>query len=126
MAAIACLCMVSACGGSQAAAVRLQPAGAAQPHPFTPATATNDSDVHSIANGSWAVQGNSPGLYGGSASGIPPCDRQKLIAYLVANPAAATAWAGVEGITASDAPAYISSLTPAFLRSDTMLEDYSY
>jgi hypothetical protein len=69
--------------------------------------------------------GDTAGLYGGTLN-ESSCDRQKMITFLQANPDKATAWASVEGIDVSALPAYITSLTPLLLRSDTAVTNHGF
>ncbi len=56
------------------------------------------------------IAGDVPALYGGSRN-EHFCDRQKLVTFLQENPDKATAWAGVLGISTTDIPTYIATLT---------------
>ncbi|GAC55922.1 hypothetical protein GOHSU_02_00650 [Gordonia hirsuta DSM 44140 = NBRC 16056] len=76
------------------------------------------------SNGVRAVNGTDPGLY--ATTGTASCDAASLGNQLAANPAAARAWAGVQGIRTSDIPWYLDSLTPVVLTADTWVTDYSY
>lgn len=69
--------------------------------------------------------GTTPGLYGGSGD-AQVCDPQKLVSFLTANPAKAGAWARVLGIRAKNIGAYVASLTPVILNSDTLVINHGY
>ena len=67
----------------------------------------------------------SPGLYGGVRN-APSCRTRELVGALTADPVRARAWAGVVGIAPSDIGAYVDTLTPALLRVDTRVTDWSF
>lgn len=71
------------------------------------------------------VAGNTVGLYGGTLSEAS-CDREKQIAFLQANPDKAAAFASVLGITPSQIPDYLRSLTPVVLRQDTRVTNHGF
>jgi hypothetical protein len=72
-----------------------------------------------------AQSGATRGLYGGTKD-QSRCDKQGMIDFLNQNPAKKAAWAGVEGISTSDVPAYIDALTPVVLRSDTRVTNHGF
>jgi hypothetical protein len=69
--------------------------------------------------------GNTPGLYGGTQQ-LSVCDAASMVAFLLANPAKAAAWAGVEGISASQIAAYVATLTDTVLRVDTRVTNHGF
>ncbi|MEZ5185471.1 MAG: DUF6777 domain-containing protein [Candidatus Nanopelagicales bacterium] len=71
------------------------------------------------------VPGSEAGLYGGTKN-VSSCDPGTLIAFLMANPQKAQAWAGVLGIEPSGIPTYVIKLTPLLLRSDTLVMNHGY
>lgn len=71
------------------------------------------------------VQGNVPGLYGGT-NNDRVCDPEQMITFLEANPQKAAAWAGAQGIAVSEIATYIRTLTPVLLMSDTRLTNYGF
>ena len=71
------------------------------------------------------IAGDVPALYGGSRN-EHVCDRQKLVTFLQENPDKATAWAGVLGISTTDIPTYIATLTPLQLRADTRVTNHGF
>ncbi|WP_253659641.1 DUF6777 domain-containing protein [Williamsia maris] len=71
-----------------------------------------------------AVAGNTTGLYGGTENST--CDVAKLANFLSENPDKGRAWAGVFGISRSEIPYYLDSLTPVVLTSDTWVTNHSY
>ena len=118
--------------------VLLQAAGQPGPNPFTasvatgstatppsttPATTTPTSPVPATALK--AVQGSTPGLYGGTQN-IASCDPEQMIAFLQSNPTKARAWAGAIGIDPAQIPAYIRSLTPVVLTRDTRVTNHGF
>lgn len=72
-----------------------------------------------------AVEATRPGLYGGTRDSSS-CDVEQLIAFLQANPAKASAFAGVFGMTPDQLPAYLRSLTPLLLRNDTRVTNHGF
>lgn len=122
-------------GGSADGEVFLQAAGKAGPDPFTESTATDSSAPPTApaatpsrsepANVTRAVDGASPGLYGGTRN-VASCDVEKQIKALGANPAKNDAFASVAGVRSSDVPAYLRSLTPVQLRMDTRVTNHGY
>lgn len=71
------------------------------------------------------VNGNEPGLYGGTRD-VAACDPQQMIAFLEADPAKAAAWAGVHGIEPTDIRDFIEGLTPVVLTRDTRVTNHGY
>ena len=72
-----------------------------------------------------ALSGNTPGLYGGTRNNSS-CNGEQMISFLSANPDKAAAWAGVIGISISEIPTYIRSLTPVILRYDTRVTNHGF
>ncbi|MBO1420264.1 DUF6777 domain-containing protein, partial [Streptomyces sp. FH025] len=70
------------------------------------------------------VQGGSAGLYGGTM-GRSSCDTEQLIT-MVSSGDAGRAWASAAGIDQSAIPAYLRSLTSAYLRVDARVTNHSY
>ncbi len=68
------------------------------------------------------VSGSTAGLYGGTLD-ESSCDREKQITFLAANPAKATAFAGVLSIGSGDIATYIRGLTPVVLLLDTRVDE---
>jgi len=64
------------------------------------------------------------GLYGGTLENT--CDPQRLVDYLLSNPAKGQAWAAVQGIAPSQLSSYILSLSPTVLAVDTAVINHSY
>ncbi|WP_327347914.1 DUF6777 domain-containing protein [Streptomyces europaeiscabiei] len=122
-------------GGSAGGEVFLQAAGKSGPDPFTESTATDSSTPPETptatpsnsepANVTRAVDGSSPGLYGGTRN-VASCDVEKQIKVLGANPAKNDAFASVAGVESSDVPAYLRALTPVQLRMDTRVTNHGY
>lgn len=122
-------------GGSADGEVFLQAAGKPGPDPFTESTATDSSTPPETptatpsrpepANVTRAVDGSAPGLYGGTRNNAS-CDVEKQVETLQANPAKNNAFASVLGLTSSDVPAYLRSLTPVQLRMDTRVTNHGY
>lgn len=83
-------------------------------------TLPTDRDTHLIV-----ASGTVPGLYGGSGR-ERVCDPGALAAFLAAHPDKAAAWAGVQGITAAGIDAFVATLTPVLLNSDTLVTNYGF
>ncbi|WP_425589381.1 DUF6777 domain-containing protein, partial [Streptomyces siamensis] len=71
------------------------------------------------------VVGSAPGLYAGRKN-VSPCNVEKQIKALQADPSKARAFASVEGITAGQIPSYLRSLTPVQLSADTRVTNHGY
>ncbi|MFD8753826.1 DUF6777 domain-containing protein [Kitasatospora sp. NPDC059577] len=95
-----------------------QQPGGASPHPGG-ATSKGGSPatLHS-------VEGSSAGLYG-AQMGKSSCDTERLIG-MVSGGDTGRAWASAAGIAQADIPAYLRSLTSAYLRVDTRVTNHSY
>ena len=87
----------------------------------TAAPSSDAGDITSVT----ATQGTETGLYGGSGD-RQICDRGKLISFLESDIDKASVWAVVLGIETSDIAAYIGSLAPVILRSDTRVTNHGY
>lgn len=123
-------------GGSSAKGgeVFLQAAGKTGPEPFTESTA-EDSSTPSVsaspatesapANAVRGVDGDAPGLYGGTRN-VSGCDVEKQIKALQATPAKNKAFASVAGRPPAQVPSYLRSLTPVQLRMDTRVTNHGY
>jgi len=72
-----------------------------------------------------AVEGDAPGLYGGTRNAAK-CDPAKLAGFLDAEPTKAKAWASVYGIKVREIPAFIRRLTPVILRRDTVVKNHGF
>jgi hypothetical protein len=131
------------CGSSSSAnAVTLEPADATGEDPFTSSVAAGRAAVLSakvvaiIATARTSqptdakthtrvATGTAPGLYGGSGD-VRMCDPQQLVAFLEKNAEKAAAWSGVLGIPRSKIAAYVGSLTPVVLTSDTVVTNHGF
>ena len=137
---------VAACGSggsssSHSAVVTLQAANAPGADPFTssvtgPAIAFPakvraitlsmrerrrvDAKTHTLV-----AVGTAPGLYGGSGD-AHVCDPDKLISYLGRDANKANAWASVLGISPTGLAAYVRTLTPVVLTTDTFVTNHGY
>ncbi|MFI5533953.1 DUF6777 domain-containing protein [Kitasatospora sp. NPDC051853] len=114
--------------------VALQPVAASGPDPFTGSVAVVSMSESATASGAASasgsatgrtVTGSDPGLYGGSRE-TASCDVPKLSAFLTSDQAKGRAWAGVLGIDPSTIDAYLRSLTPVVLRSDTRVTNHGF
>lgn len=74
-----------------------------------------------------AVDGDRPGLYGGSRD-VGTCDVDQLVEFLTdpANADKAEAWAGVLGIDADEIGEVVAELTPLRLRFDTRVTNHGF
>ena len=61
-----------------------------------------------------------------AAAATPLCDPAKLVTYLGANPDKAKAWASVLGIDPAGIAAYVGTLTPVVLTTDTLVTNHGY
>jgi hypothetical protein len=120
------------------AEVFLEPVDYAGVDPFTEssaaplpagATTTTATTTTTAAGGSAptvpSIAGSAPGLYGGTQNAVT-CDVEAQIRFLQANPDKAAAFAGVLGITTSQIPSYLRSLTPVRLTQDTRVTNHGY
>ncbi len=132
--------VVASRGSSASAAVRLVPARSAGEDPFSAsvqvvAVSSFPGNVEAIAattrksfptqDGVLVASGTKPGLYGGSGD-VHVCDPAKLVDFLAGNPAKATAWASVLGISTSQIKSYVAGLTPVVLVQDTVVGNHGY
>jgi len=129
-------------GGSSASAVTLEPAAQIGADPFTASVAIGpvvdfpgnvraitvatrktfaaDPKTHTLI-----ATATTPGLYGGTGD-AHVCDPQQVVKFLQQNPQKGAAWAGVLGISPSGIAAYVGSLTPVVLTSDTLVTNHGY
>ncbi|MFJ7339403.1 DUF6777 domain-containing protein [Streptomyces sp. NPDC101110] len=124
-------------GGTSTATgeVFLQPAADTGPDEFTESTAQEDSSASPVTpsgatesapqNAVRGVNGNAPGLYGGTRN-VASCDVEKQIAYFQDAPDKERSFASVVRIQPSEVPAYLRSLTPVQLRMDTRVTNHGY
>ncbi|MFH8568217.1 DUF6777 domain-containing protein [Streptomyces sp. NPDC017993] len=122
-------------GTSGSGEVFLQPAAAEGPDPYTKSTAKDSSAPASPTatpaapsgedNGTAAVRGSAPGLYGGSRNAAS-CDVDQQIGFLQKDRTKAAAFAGVAGIDVGSIPSYLRSLTPVQLRMDTRVTNHGF
>ena len=116
--------------------VFLEPADSTGDDPFTDSVAADpDPEVQQAIDdgarddvstaGVATYEAGEPGLYGGTRSSRH-CNRGQLVAFLQANPTKARAWAGVQGITTNEIPAYVDDLTPVLLREDTRVTNHGF
>jgi len=93
--------------------------------PFTASVGTDQPDVTPPPGAGGAFPGNTVGLFGGTQNEAT-CDKAQLVAFLQQDRVKAEAWAGVVGITVDDIPAFVASLTPVLLRSDTQVINHGF
>lgn len=122
--------------------IRLVAAGEAGPNPFTESTQQDTppspSDVvakktaqlraslpRAAGTDTPVAGGTTPGLYGGSGD-VQVCDPQRLVAFLAGAHAKAAAWAKVLGVEPARIEAYVATLTPVVLGSDTLVQNHGY
>jgi hypothetical protein len=112
-------------GGKAGASVLTEPTSSAH-DPFAPPMGTDQPPSQPVqAPPNFQVPGGHVGLYGGSLN-QSSCDKTQMISFLQSNPDKAAAWANVLGITPAQIPAYINSLTPIILRSDTLVTNHGF
>lgn len=124
------------------ARVRLEPAAAPGPNPFTESVASgppaaivatvraksdvlrttlpSDRRTHTLI-----ATGTVPGLYGGSGD-VSVCDAQKLVTFLAKHQGKAAAWARVQGIAPKNIGSFVAKLIPVVLNSDTLVGNHGY
>lgn len=83
-------------------------------------TLPTDKNTHLMV-----AAGTMPGLYGGSEQ-ESVCEPGKLLTFLAAHPDKAAAWAAVQGITAAGIGAFVATLTPVLLNSDTLVTNHGF
>lgn len=121
--------------------VTLEPVSSPGANPFltgsavaTPALSTAAVDAANVITGGLAVDdetgsriatGTEPGLYGGTMD-EQACDAFALADFLETEPEKAAAFAGVLSIAASEIRAYIESLTPVLLTTDTWVTNHGF
>ncbi|MFB7614850.1 DUF6777 domain-containing protein [Kitasatospora sp. NPDC056181] len=102
--------------------------GVTAPQPTSAAPASPGGSTKTTAaaspTGIHSVQGSSAGLYAGSMS-KPACDVDRLIS-MTSTGDTGRAWASAQGISQADIPAYLRSLTSAYLRVDTRVTNHAY
>lgn len=99
------------------------PAVVTPPQAAAPAT-TQAVAPESATPGANTVTGDTVGLYGGTNQNA--CDAAKLVAFLKANPDKARAWAGVELVPVDQIEAFVATLTPVILRTDTAVINHGF
>ena len=84
------------------------------------ATLTTDTTT-----GGLTTTGSTPGLYGGTGD-ERVCDPAQLADYLTHTPDKAAAWGTTLGVAPRAIPAYIATLTPVVLTTDTRVTNHGY
>ena len=84
------------------------------------ATLTTDTTT-----GGLTTTGSAPGLYGGTGD-ERVCDPAQLADYLTHTPDKAAAWGTTLGVAPRAIPAYIATLTPVVLTTDTRVTNHGY
>jgi serine/threonine protein kinase len=105
--------------------IHREPGGSTGANPFMPPAGNDQPGVPPPPGSGGSFDGNTSGLYGGTLNDST-CDRQAMIKFLQAHPEKGAAWAGVQGMSQAELPAYISGLTPVFLRSDTAVTNHGF
>lgn len=114
-----------------ASEVFLEPVGARTDNPFAPSVVTTvdgesaEKELTPLEDSGGTFTADTVGLYGGTRD-ESTCDREQLVEFLEANDAEAAAWAGVLGIEVADIAAYVGTLTPFVLRSDTAVTNHGF
>ena len=114
-----------------ASEVFLEPVGARTDNPFAPSVVTTvdgesaEKALEPLDDAGGTFTADTVGLYGGTQD-ESTCDRAQLVEFLEANDAEAAAWAGVLGIEVADIAAYVDTLTPFVLRSDTAVTNHGF
>ncbi len=114
-----------------ASEVFLEPVGAPTDNPFAPSVVTTvdgesaEKALSPLDDAGGTFPADTVGLYGGTRD-ESTCDRAQLVEFLEANDAEAAAWAEVLGIEVADIAAYVDTLTPFVLRSDTAVTNHGF
>lgn len=114
-----------------ASEVFLEPVGARTDNPFAPSVVTTvegesaEKALTPLDDAGGTFPADTVGLYGGTRD-ESACDRAQLVEFLEANGAEASAWAEVLGIEVADIAAYVDTLTPFVLRSDTAVTNHGF
>jgi hypothetical protein len=126
---------------ASAGEVVLEAVGDAGPAPFTDPVAAVDGKVLKWAEegppanvapattggpeGYQSVDGNVPGVFGGSLS-EGSCERDQLVSFLTSNEAKASAWAGVLDIDPADISGFVAGLTPINTSTDLRVVNHGF
>ncbi|MGW3622089.1 DUF6777 domain-containing protein [Streptomyces sp. NPDC000880] len=115
-------------GGGAAAADEIvrDPVNSSGEAPFTPPSTVEEAPSReSPAPPATNLKGSDAGVYGGTQQ-TASCDVEKQIGYLSADPAKNSAFASVLGLSPSQVPGYLRSLTPLRLNYDTRVTNHGY
>jgi hypothetical protein len=104
--------------------VLLEPVSSAS-NAFSDPVGTDDAKMPDNPNGVSTEVGSTPGLYGGTMNSAS-CNKRQLVDYLKENPDKSAAWASVLNMQPSEIPAFVETLTPVLLRSDTRVTNHGY
>jgi hypothetical protein len=107
------------------AQVQLEPTSSAGSSPFMSPVGVDRSDLSPPAGSAGDFSGDTPGLFAENGD-EPSCDAPALTADLSADPVKAAAWAEALGIRTEETAAYVATLTPVVLRSDTAVTSHGY
>ncbi|WP_157901802.1 DUF6777 domain-containing protein [Streptomyces kanasensis] len=105
-------------GGSPSPAASTTPGGPGGPGGPSAAVAGPEQPLR-------AVDGATPGLYGGTHS-LPSCDVEQQTRFLTADKAKARAFAQAAGVTPAGLGTWLRDLTPVMLRADTRVTGHGY
>ena len=112
-------------GQAAPAEVKLEADSTPGANPFMPPVGQDQPNVKPPAQAAGSFPGDTPGLYG-EGGDKPSCDRQTLVANLLADPTKANAWAAALGIAVQDIPGFADGLNPVVLRTDTAVTVLGY
>ncbi|MFF4231898.1 DUF6777 domain-containing protein [Streptomyces sp. NPDC001820] len=94
--------------------------------PFTPPSTVEEAPTgEAPAPPTTNLRGSDAGVYGGTQR-VASCDVEKQISYLSADPAKNSAFASALGLSPSQVPGYLRSLTPLRLSYDTRVTNHRY
>jgi len=93
--------------------------------PFMDPIGQDQPNITPVADAGPLQSGDTRGMFAQDPA-HPACDPAALTSNLQGDPAKATAWAQVLGITPEIIPQFVNSLTPVVLRSDTGVTDHGY
>jgi hypothetical protein len=107
------------------AQVQLESTSSAGTSPFMSPVGVDRSDLSPPAGSTGDFSGDTPGLFADNGD-KPSCDAPALTAALGSDPVKAAAWAEALGIRTEETAAYVATLTPVVLRSDTAVTSHGY
>ncbi|MBN1171069.1 MAG: CHAT domain-containing protein [Micromonosporaceae bacterium] len=93
--------------------------------PFMPPVGTDQPGVQPPTSSGGVVPGSRSGFFGGTL-GKSTCDPDQMVAVLKTRPALMAVWTEILGIRPEDLDSYAATLTPAVLRTDTLVMNHGF